>query len=93
MTDLVEYGSVSAAFTVYEDFLSYKSGVYVHRTGAAMGGHAIKIIGYGVENGVEYWLCSNSWNNSWGDNGFFKIKRGVDECGIESDVSSGNPRS
>jgi len=93
MSDLVEYGSVSAAFTVYEDFLSYKSGVYVHRTGSALGGHAIKIIGYGVENGVEYWLCNNSWNETWGDNGFFKIKRGVNECGIESDVSSGNPKS
>ena len=93
MQDLVEYGSVTAAFTVYQDFLSYKSGVYVHKTGSALGGHAIKIIGYGVENGVEYWLCNNSWNDTWGDNGFFKIKKGVDECGIEQDVSSGNPKS
>jgi cathepsin B len=93
MQDLVEYGSLTAAFTVYQDFLTYKSGVYVHTSGSALGGHAIKIIGYGVENGVEYWLCSNSWNNSWGDNGFFKIKKGVNECGIESDVSSGNPKS
>jgi len=53
----------------------------------------MKIIGYGVENGVEYWLCNNSWNETWGDKGFFKIKRGVNECGIESDVSSGNPKS
>jgi len=93
MQDLVEYGSVTAAFTVYQDFLSYKSGVYVHKTGSALGGHAIKIIGYGTENGVDYWLCNNSWNDTWGDNGFFKIKKGVNECGIESDVSSGNPKS
>jgi len=93
MQDLVEYGSVTAAFTVYQDFLSYKSGVYVHKTGGALGGHAIKIIGYGVDNGVEYWLCNNSWNDTWGDNGFFKIKKGVNECGIEGDVSSGNPKS
>ena len=93
MQDLYEFGSITAAFTVYEDFLSYKSGVYVHKTGQALGGHAIKIIGYGVENGVEYWLCNNSWNDTWGDNGFYKIKKGVNECGIESDVSSGNPKS
>ena len=74
MQDLVDYGSVTAAFTVYEDFVSYKSGVYVHKTGRALGGHAIKIIGYGVENGVEYWLCNNSWNDTWGDNGFFKVE-------------------
>eukprot|EP01083_Nonionella_stella_P076711 209181_1 len=93
MQDLVDFGSVTAAFTVYQDFLSYKSGVYVHKSGSALGGHAIKIIGYGVENGVQYWMCNNSWNDTWGDNGFFKIKKGVNECGIEGDVSSGNPKS
>ena len=92
MQDLYEYGSVTAAFTVYEDFVSYKSGVYEHKTGRALGGHAIKIVGYGVEDGTDYWLVMNSWNDSWGDNGYFKIKRGVDECGIESQVSSGNPK-
>ena len=89
MQDLYDYGTVTAAFTVYEDFLSYTSGVYVHRYGEELGGHAIKIFGYGVEDGTEYWFCANSWNDSWGDQGFFKIKKGVDECGIESDVSAG----
>jgi len=93
MQDLYEYGSVTAAFTVYEDFVAYKSGVYEHKTGRALGGHAIKIVGYGVEDGTEYWLVMNSWNDSWGDNGYFKIKRGADECGIESQVSAGNPRA
>jgi cathepsin B len=93
MQDLVDFGSVSAAFTVYQDFLTYKSGVYSHKTGSSLGGHAIKIIGYGVSNGVQYWLCNNSWNNSWGDNGFFKIKKGTNECGIERSVASGNPKS
>jgi len=92
MQDLFEYGSVTAAFTVYEDFVAYKSGVYEHKTGRALGGHAIKIVGYGVEDGTDYWLVMNSWNDSWGDGGYFKIKRGVDECGIESQVSSGNPK-
>jgi cathepsin B len=93
MTDLAAHGSVSAAFTVYNDFLSYKSGVYVHKTGSALGGHAIKIIGYGTESGQDYWMCNNSWNPSWGDNGFFKILKGHNECGIENDVASGTPRS
>jgi len=48
---LVTNGPVTAAFTVYEDFVAYKSGVYKHTTGSALGGHAVKILGYGTENG------------------------------------------
>lgn len=92
MQDLVDYGSVTGAFTVYADFPSYQSGVYQHKTGSALGGHAIEIVGYGEEDGTKYWLCKNSWNDSWGDHGFFKILRGENECGIEQDVSAGIPR-
>ena len=56
-----------------------------------MGGHAVKVLGYGVENGVKYWLCANSWNEEWGDQGYFKILRGNDECGIESEGVAGLP--
>jgi cathepsin B len=45
------------------------SGVYKHVTGYELGGHAVKIIGYGVENGQDYWLAVNSWNEDFGDNG------------------------
>jgi len=43
--------------------------VYHHVTGALLGGHAIKIMGWGVENGTDYWLVANSWNGDWGDKG------------------------
>jgi len=90
--EIMTNGPVEGAFTVYEDLLSYKSGVYRHVTGAELGGHAIKIIGWGVENGNKYWLCTNSWNSDWGDNGFFKILRGSDHCGIESGIVAGIPK-
>lgn len=44
MTEIYEHGSVEAAFTVYEDFIYYKEGVYQHVTGAKLGGHAIMLI-------------------------------------------------
>ena len=50
------------------------------------------MIGWGVENGTKYWLCVNSWNNEWGDGGFFKILRGNNECGIERSVNAGVPK-
>ncbi|XP_012938908.2 cathepsin B-like cysteine proteinase [Aplysia californica] len=90
--ELVSHGPVTAAFEVYEDFPSYKSGVYKHTHGEYLGAHAIKIIGYGVENGQDYWLVTNSWNEDWGDKGYFKIAKGTDECGIEDSVVTGLPK-
>ena len=85
-------GPVEGAFTVYSDFLSYNSGVYQHTTGEELGGHAIRILGWGVEDSTPYWLVANSWNQDWGDKGFFKILRGSDECGIESGIVAGTPK-
>lgn len=91
--ELMSGGSVEGAFDVYSDFPSYKSGVYQAHSTQFLGGHAIKIIGWGVTtDNVKYWLAVNSWNTDWGDKGFFKILRGVDECGIESSVVAGVSR-
>lgn len=54
-TEIMTNGPVEAAFSVYEDFLTYKSGVYSYKSGQLLGGHAIKIIGWGVDSGVNYW--------------------------------------
>ena len=98
------------------------AGVYQHVSGEQVGGHAIRILGWGVDNGTPYWLAANSWNTDWGDNGevpldaaggnpfpvllgtmgrltfalgvlpgFFKILRGEDHCGIESEIVAGIP--
>ena len=80
-------GPVQAMFTVYSDFLSYKSGVYQYTHGKKLGGHAVKIVGWGVENGVEYWIAQNSWGPEWGENGFFRIKFG--ECLFDSNGFAG----
>lgn len=90
-TEIMTNGPVEGAFTVYADFPTYKSGVYRHVTGGELGGHAIKIMGWGTENGSPYWLVANSWNTDWGDKGYFKILRGNNECGIESSVVAGTP--
>jgi len=44
------------------------------------------MIGYGMENDTEYWLCKNSWSD-WGWNGYFKIKIG--DSGINDQVYAG----
>ena len=90
-TELMTNGPMEVAFDVYEDFMTYKSGVYQHVTGEKVGGHAVKLLGWGVENGVEYWKIANSWNETWGEEGYFRIIMGKDECGIESSNVAGLP--
>jgi len=89
--EIMTNGPVEAAFTVYADFLPYKSGVYHHLTGDELGGHAVKILGWGVLNNTPYWLVANSWNTDWGAQGYFMIQRGNDECGIEDYIVGGIP--
>lgn len=56
-----------------------------------LGGHAVKLIGWGVEKGVDYWLMLNSWGPTWGDNGLFKIRKGTNECYVDDYMTGGVP--
>merc|ERR1712039_989149 len=81
-------------FFVHKSFTAYRSGVYKAGnpiTDPMLGGHAIKIMGWGTENGAPYWLVANSWNEDWGDEGFFKIDRGHNQCQIENAMINGGP--
>jgi cathepsin B len=91
--ELQKGGPFEVAFTVYQDFLQYKSGIYHHVSGSMAGGHAVKAVGWGVDNGTPYWLIANSWNEDWGEQGYFRILRGSNECGIESQGVSGIPKA
>jgi len=79
-TWLSSRGPLATCFTVYNDFFSYKSGVYKHVTGGVAGGHCVCCIGYDDAQGC--WICKNSWSTGWGDSGFFRIAYG--ECGIDA---------
>jgi C1A family cysteine protease len=68
------YGAVDACFIVYQDFYSYRSGVYRHVTGDVAGGHCVALIGWDDAQGC--WIGKNSWGPGWGDGGFFKIAYG-----------------
>lgn len=73
-------GSVTGCFIVYQDFFSYRSGVYRHVSGTQAGGHCVEIIGYNDAQGC--WICKNSWGTNWGEGGYFRIAYG--QCQIET---------
>jgi cathepsin B len=87
---LMSKGPMMTGYMVYSDFMSYKSGVYIRKSGKLEGGHAVKVVGWGVEAGTPYWLVANSWGPTWGLSGYFKIRRGTNECGFEDGFCSGD---
>merc|ERR1712066_603955 len=67
-------GAVEVAFSVMEDFMNYKGGVYKAAPNQMeLGGHAVKVVGWGKELNQFYWIVQNSWGPGWGENGFFRI--------------------
>merc|ERR1711896_69794 len=86
-------GPMEVAFSVYSDFENYVSGIYHHVSGSQVGGHAVKVVGWGVEGGVKYWKIANSWNPHWGEKGYFRIRRGNNEGGIEDAVTASPPNA
>ncbi|XP_042217948.1 dipeptidyl peptidase 1-like isoform X2 [Homarus americanus] len=95
MLALVENGPITLAFMVYDDFMSYSGGIY-HHTGLSNGfnpledtNHGVLLVGYGVEaeTGEKFWSVKNSWGPKWGEEGYFRVRRGTDECGVESEAT------
>jgi cathepsin X len=75
-----------------EFYYNYTGGIFVDKTGAMSLDHDISIFGYGVENGTKFWVGRNSWGSWWGENGTFRIIRGVNNLAIESSCSFAIPR-
>jgi len=91
MKELYENGPITVSYTVYEDFMAYKSGIYQHTTGRSLGGHAVTLEGWGVDPNTneKYWVIKNNWNSKWGESGHFRIVRGTNNCGIEGSGNTG----
>lgn len=67
-------------------------GIYIPRPyQRTLGGHAVRLVGWGEEKDIKYWLIANSWTKKWGENGFFRIIRGRNACQIESMAVSAMP--
>ncbi|CAG9566497.1 unnamed protein product [Danaus chrysippus] len=56
----------------------YTSGILIEECHSSIKiDHAVLLVGYGKENGVDYWIVKNSWSHNWGEKGYFRMKRGV----------------
>jgi len=68
-------------------FQTYSTGVLSSDKCGTNLDHAVLAVGYGTEAGQDYWLVKNSWNTTWGDQGYIKIARvdGEGICGVQMD--------
>lgn len=83
----IQKGPVSIAIEADKSgFQFYKSGVFKGDCGKQLD-HGVLLVGYGTENGDDYWLVKNSWGASWGDEGYIKLIRGQDQCGLADSAS------
>ena len=64
-------GPLITTLMVYEDFITYSSGIYKHTTGTTLGGHAVSIVGY--DDATRVWIIRNSWGPEWGESGFARV--------------------
>jgi len=82
MMSAVQQQPVSIAIQAdQQSFQSYQSGVLTANCGTQLD-HAVLAVGYGTENGQDYWLVKNSWGTSWGDAGYIKIGSDTNQCGV-----------
>jgi len=100
MREIFQHGPVMVAFEAPSSLFYYQGGIYTGEAPPHEGpllpnvrmwektNHAVVAVGWGEENGVKYWIVKNTWGPSWGEGGYFRIRRGTDECGLESMAST-----
>ena len=106
MEELAKNGPLVISFEPDYSFMFYKKGVYVspNNNWYANGlqrpewikvDHSVVVTGFGEEvidgKVVKFWTLQNSWGKHWGENGNFRMLRGIDHLGIESICESAIP--
>jgi len=91
MQEIYQRGPIACGVAVPAALEDYTSGIFHDTTGDMNIVHDISVVGFGVENGVKYWTVRNSWGTHFGEEGFFRVIRGINNIAIESSCSWGTP--
>ncbi|KAJ1454054.1 hypothetical protein M885DRAFT_522554 [Pelagophyceae sp. CCMP2097] len=93
MDAIAHAGPVSVALDASKQWQMYSGGVMKPRSVfgcSADGGkadHGVAVVGYGTEDGADYWVVKNSWGPGWGEGGYMRLAKGVNACGVANFAS------
>lgn len=91
MQEIYQRGPIACGIAVPDSLETYTGGIYQDTTGDTNIVHDVSVVGFGVENGVKYWTVRNSWGTHWGESGFVRVIRGVNNIAIETDCAWATP--
>jgi len=92
MQEIYQRGPIACGVAVPDALEKYTGGIFDDKTGDVNIVHDISVVGFGVENGVKYWTVRNSWGTHFGEDGFFRVIRGVNNIAIETDCAWATPK-
>lgn len=87
MHSLYNIGPISIGVNANRDWQLYSKGIYSPTESQCPSSpydmdHGVVLVGYGEEDNIKYWTIRNSWGSDWGENGYIRITRGKNTCGI-----------
>jgi len=76
-------GPIACNIQMTPEFEKYQTGIFSQNLANVTANHEVSVVGWNVENGTEYWIGRNGYGSQWGELGFFKVKMGSNNLGIE----------
>ena len=92
MNEILQRGPISCGVAA-GPLVNYTGGIVWDKTNNTNIDHAVSVVGWGtLSNGTKYWIVRNSWGSYWGEDGFFRIVKGINNLGIEEACSWAVPK-
>lgn len=91
MQEIFQRGPIACSIYANQALDDYTGGIFEETEIYDHTNHAISVVGWGVEHGKKFWIVRNSWGSSWGEEGFFRIVRGINNIMIEASCGWATP--